>query len=68
MFKEYEIVRLKRDVSGQGVFAGDVGVVVIVYDVSNHPRAYEVDFSNAEEKELITVTLYEEDIEKIDEL
>lgn len=65
MFTEYEMVRLRRDMPGQNLWTGDVGVVVIVYDEPNLPRAYEVDFSNLEEKELKTVSLYEEDIESL---
>lgn len=68
MFTEYEMVRLRRDMPGKNLWTGDVGVVVIVYDEPNLPRAYEVDFSNLEEKELKTVTLYEEDIESIEEV
>ncbi len=68
MFKEYEMVRLTRDVPELNLLAGAVGVVVMVYDVPNLPRAYEVDFSSVEEKEQKTATLSEEDIERMEEL
>lgn len=59
------MVRLLRDIPEHHLAAGTVGVVVIVYDEPNLPIAYEVDFSNVKEKELKTLTLYEQDIESL---
>jgi len=67
MFREYEMVRLKRDIPEWQLLAGAVGAVVIVYDEPNFPRAYEVDFSEIEGKILKIVTLNEEDIERMEE-
>ena len=68
MFQEYEIVRVVRDIPELNLQAGDVGVVVIVYDEPNIPMAYEVDFSNIKEKSLKTATLFEKDLERMEEL
>jgi hypothetical protein len=68
MFQEYEMVRIKRDIPELNLHAGDVGVVLMVYDEPNLPRAYEVDFSNIIEKTLKTATLYEKDLERLEEL
>jgi hypothetical protein len=68
MFREYEMVRLIRDMPELNLLAGTVGVVVIIYDEPHLPRAYEVDFSSIEEKELKTATLSEEDIERMEDL
>jgi hypothetical protein len=68
MFQEYDTVRLKRDIPERNLIAGAVGVVVIVYDEPNLCRAYEVDFSDVASKTLATVTLFENDIERIEKL
>jgi len=68
MFQEYELVRLKRDIPERNLLAGAIGVVLMIYNEPNLPRAYEVDFSNVEGKMLTTITLYEEDIERMGEL
>jgi hypothetical protein len=68
MFKEYEMVRIIRDIPELNLQAGDVGVVVIIYDEPNLPRAYEVDFSNIKDKELKTATLYDKDLERLEDL
>ncbi len=68
MIREYDMVRLIRDIPELNLQAGDVGVVVIVYNEPNLPRAFEVDFSNIKEKTLKTATLYEEDLERLEEL
>ena len=68
MFREYEMVRLIRDIPELNLQAGDVGVVVIIYDEPNLPRAYEIDFSNVKAKSLKTATLYEGDLERLEKL
>lgn len=68
MFREYEMVKLLKDIPELNLRIGDVGVVLIVYDLINWPQAYEVDFSDFDGKELKTVTLYETDIEKVEEI
>lgn len=65
MFNENELVRLKRDIPEQKLIAGAIGTVVIVYNKSSKPQAYEIDFSDYTNFTLKTATLYEKDIERL---
>jgi hypothetical protein len=66
MFSANELVRLVRDIPEQNLFAGAVGTVMIVYNKPGKPEAYEVDFSDYIIFILKTVTLYEDDIERLE--
>jgi hypothetical protein len=58
--KEFEIVRLKRDVSG--IPKGTLGTVVMVS--SEFPSKCLVDFPDREEKELLVIDVDENDLEE----
>ena len=64
MFHEYEMVKLRKNIPELNLKSGAVGVVVLIYGDPNLPRAYEVDFSNFDGKELVTATILEGDLEK----
>jgi len=68
MFREYDEVKLLRDLPEQNLFAGEIGVVLIIYNEPGLPRAYEVDFSDYVGGILKIVTLYQEDIERVEEV
>jgi hypothetical protein len=64
MFHEYQTIRLKKDMPGENLSAGARGVVLIVYEVPNLPRAYEVEFLDKDGGTVALVTLTDEDIEE----
>jgi hypothetical protein len=60
MYKEHEIVVLRRDLPDQGLLVGDVGAVVGVYGSGG----YEVELVAPEGETVAVVTLGEEDIRR----
>lgn len=58
MYKEHDIVVLRRDIPDLNLIEGDVGAVVGVYRAGG----YEVEFSAPEGDTLAVVTVGEEDI------
>ena len=64
MYKEPDVVRLKRDIPGAGIKAGQIGAIVMVYDKPS--RAYEVEFTDCTGSTLALLTLQEQDIESVD--
>lgn len=58
MYKEHDVVVLRRDLSDLGLMEGDVGAVVGVY----RSGGYEVEFTAPEGETLAVVTLSESDI------
>ncbi len=64
MFKEYEVVRLKKDMPSDNLTIKDVGTIVLVYE-NAHPIAYEVEFSDKNGLTRALLTLTAEDIERV---
>ncbi len=60
MFKEYEVVALKRDLPAKNLKTGDTGTILMIYPAS--PSAYEVEFSDDEGITLALLTLEDEDL------
>jgi len=60
MFKEHDIVVLRRDLPDLNLVEGDVGAVVGVYRAGG----YEVEFTAPEGETLAVVTLGEQDIRR----
>lgn len=60
MYKEHEMVVLRRDLPDVGLVAGDVGAVVGVYSAGG----YEVEFTAPEGETVAVVTLGEEEIRR----
>lgn len=58
MFKEHDVVVLRRDLPDHGLIEGDVGAVAGVY----RSGGYEVEFTAPEGETLAVVTLSESDI------
>jgi hypothetical protein len=58
MYKEHDVVVLRRDLPDHGLLEGDVGAVVGVYRAGG----YEVEFTAPEGKTVAVVTLSESDI------
>jgi len=63
MFAMHQVVRVIRDVPGQGVRKGMVGAVIAVFDAPR--RAYEVEFVDSEGRTDLEATLSEEDLEAV---
>lgn len=59
MFSEFQVVRLKRPMSG--LDAGAVGAVVMVYEAD--PPGYDVEFTDPQGVTLALLTLRDEDLE-----
>jgi hypothetical protein len=69
MFKEYQVVRLRRNLPEFNLSEGVFGTILLVYDPKpNLPRAYEVEFVDRQGKSLAQVTVFQEDIELVNEL
>ena len=69
MFEEYQVVRLKKNLPEHNLSVGVIGTILLVYDVKpNLPRAYEVEFVDSQGKTLAEVTVFEENIEEVEEL
>lgn len=58
MYKEHDVVVLRRDLPDSGLVTGDVGAVVGVYASGG----YEVEFTAADGDTLAVVTLTDKDI------
>lgn len=67
MFSEYEIVRLRNNIPEWNLQAGAIGVVLLIYDEPNLPKAYEVEFTDKEGRTLALLTLLEQDLEHVEE-
>lgn len=61
MFKEYEVVVLKRPIVGIPIPAGTRGTILIVY--FNIPPEYEVEFVDSEYKSLGSYTVSHADLQ-----
>ena len=64
MFSEYEVVKLKRHLSG--LKAGAIGTIVMAYD--SVPPGYEVEFTDADGVTLMLLTLHDDDLEPVTEV
>ncbi len=62
--KEHSTDYLKKNLPEKNLPAGSIGVVLIVYNRSNLPQAYEVEFNDPQGRTITTTTLFEEDLEK----
>jgi Domain of unknown function (DUF4926) len=58
-FQLYSEVVLQRDVPEEGLFAGDIGVVVERHDVAGYETGYSVEFFNMLGKTVAVATLPE---------
>jgi hypothetical protein len=61
MFSEYQMVKLKRPLSG--LQAGAIGTIVMVYDFV--PPGYEVEFTDGGIVTLALLTLHDDDLEPV---
>jgi hypothetical protein len=61
-FREYDVVRLRRQLSDLAVPVGTTGAIVMVYEGG---KAYEVEFCDEEGITLALLTLEEADLEKV---
>ncbi len=61
MFSEYDVVKLKRPLSG--LEAGAVGAILMVYD--SVPPGYEVEFTDQDGVTLALLTLRDDDLEPV---
>lgn len=64
MFREYDVVRLKRDRPAEGLTTDQIGAIVMVYPAT--PPAYEVEFVDRDGKTVGLLTLQEEEIELVE--
>lgn len=63
MFHEYDTVRLKRDLPTKGLSAGAIGTILLIYEQSPLPPAYEIEFTDGNGNALAILALQEEEIE-----
>ncbi|MDQ3803074.1 MAG: DUF4926 domain-containing protein [Acidobacteriota bacterium] len=64
MFAEYQVVRLSRDLSEEGLKAGARGAVLMVHpQPPGSPRDYEVEFVDEDGATLALLTLAEDQLE-----
>lgn len=63
MFREYDVVKLKKDLPAEKLKAGTIGAIVMVYP--EKPQAYEVEFVDEEGGTSALLTLSEKEIEII---
>lgn len=61
MYKEHDVVVLRRELPDHGLLDGDVGAIVGVYEAGG----YEVEFTAAEGDTVAVVTLADEDLRPI---
>ena len=61
MFKELDIIKLKKDYKNNKV--GDIGVIIAVFDTPN--EAYEVEFADEEGVPIDSFSVLPEDIELV---
>lgn len=64
MFKEYDIVKLKKPLSNNFMGTDVLGTVLIVYD--SNPTTYEVEFFNKSGESVGVFTLKDEYLEKVE--
>jgi hypothetical protein len=67
MPNEYDMVKLRKNLPEKNLLLGAVGAVLLVFNEPGLPRAYEVEFTNTK-GEVLLITLFEEDIEKTEEI
>lgn len=65
MYKEYDLVKLLSDIPEKNIYAGMIGTIVMIYNESNLPIAYEVEFCDKNGNTISLVTLKEKDIQLI---
>jgi hypothetical protein len=63
MFKEYDVIKLKKPLPSKNLPVGARGTILIVYNDPNLPRAYEVEFLDEKGDTLAVTTLQEDFIE-----
>ncbi len=69
MFKEYEVIKLKKNLPEHNLTPGIRGTILFVYEEKlNIPRAYEVEFLDKQGKTLVQLTVFEDEIEKDNEI
>ncbi len=66
MLNEYDIVRLKREIPNKGLSSGAVGTILLIYDQSPLPPAYEVEFTDGNGNALAILAVKEDEIEVVD--
>ncbi len=65
MFQMYEVVKLKKDMPLQGLYAGTHGTIVMIFDEPSLPRAYEVEFFDKDSITVAVLTIKEEHLEGV---
>lgn len=66
MFREYEVIRLKRDKSMSGLPAGATGTILLIYLQPPLPPAYEVEFTDGKGNTVALLALQEDEIEEVE--
>jgi len=61
MYKEHEVVVLRRELPEHGLLRGEVGAIVAVYEAGG----YEVELATAEGGAVAVVTLADEDLRPV---
>lgn len=64
MFDEYDVVSVIKNYTSKGLSVGEEGTICIVHDNPKLPRAYEIDFSNWDKKELKVITLTDDEVQE----
>jgi hypothetical protein len=62
MFKEYDVITLKKSIPSSNLSVGTRGTILIVYDEPNLPRAYEIEFVDDKDNTMAIITLTEEEV------
>jgi hypothetical protein len=59
MFREYDVIWLKREIPSKKLPAGAMGTILQIYEQPSLPPAYEVEFTDGEGNTLALITLQE---------
>jgi hypothetical protein len=65
MFREYDVVKLKRDILSHNLLAGARGTVLLVYLQPPRAPAYEIEFTDGQGSALAILAVQEEDLERV---
>lgn len=65
MFKEYDVIQLKRDFPQYGLLAGAKGTILLIYLRPYLPPAYEIEFTDGKGNAIAIFAVDEDDIETV---
>jgi len=63
MFNEYDVVRLKKPLTKNNLFGGEIGTILAIYN--GEPQEYEVEFVDKDGETVAVATVEESDIEMV---